>query len=216
MTMEKTLAVIPGTFNPVTKAHIHMGEIIRQLMPEAMVVYVPTKTGFLQSWKHMDMREIMPDEARAHLLQDALSGTGFTVDLCEINDETTGKTFDTLTYLAKKYGVDKKNLWWVCGTDKLTELNRWYRADDIMSTFRLIVIQRNDDDSEREIRENPFLSKYRDRITLVPDEEKYLTISSTKVRNAMDEGHLENVRNLLPDAVYERLTEEMKGEQDNA
>lgn len=57
------LAVITGTFNPLTKAHISMGLLAQKKLGEdSCIVYVPSRHDFLTGWKEMPDKDILSDK----------------------------------------------------------------------------------------------------------------------------------------------------------
>lgn len=158
--MEK-LAVITGTFNPLTKAHISMGLLAEKKFQEnCHVVYVPCRHDFLTGWKEMKDTDILSDENRLSLLRTVLPSYGFAVDTCELDGAVSGYTYDTLCYLCEKYHVLRKNCYYVCGSDKLPELYRWKYAEAFLSAFSFLVFSRNEDDLPDLLSSSPLVSEY--------------------------------------------------------
>jgi len=197
------VAVIGGTYNPTTMAHINLGVLAAERLHVDQVVYVPSKTEFLKEWKQMSSKEILSDETRIALLQQSIAEcTRLTavVDDCEITGESSGKTYDTLKLIKEKYHADQ--VYWVMGSDKLDELHRWYRSEELMKQYQFMVIQRDGDYVEELIAQDPWLSNFQNQIITCPAQENMQTISATKVRNAMKTGALEQIKELVPKAVY--------------
>ncbi len=62
------LAVITGTFNPLTKAHISMGLLARNKSSEdSRIVYVPSRHDILTGWKEMPDKDILSEKDRLSL-----------------------------------------------------------------------------------------------------------------------------------------------------
>lgn len=213
MKKKSAVAVIGGTFNPTTIAHINLGIVATQVLNADKVIYVPSKTDFLKEWKQMNSQDIMSDETRVQLLQESIAaqlGLNAEVEDCEITGKTSGKTYDTLTFIQKKY--DAENVYWVMGSDKLCELNRWYRWEELMEQYHFLVIQRDGDDVADMIESSCWLSRYQNRIRIVPAEQKMQTISATRVRNAMKSGAIDQIRELVPHVVYRYLEQMISGQ----
>ena len=49
----KKFAIIGGSFNPVTKAHVEIGQIASKELPGWQILYIPAPDHFLTSWKSM-------------------------------------------------------------------------------------------------------------------------------------------------------------------
>lgn len=204
--MSRKLAVITGTFNPTTNAHLALADIAKKTVGgECVVVFVPAKHSFLNSWKHMNDTEIISDERRLRMLEEAAKNRGFLCSDCEINGTVSGKTIDTLKYLSYFYGVKRENTYYVCGSDKLPELERWYQADELLSNYRFLVIQRNYDQIGDILKSSQFLMRHRNSFVIIHGYEENQDVSATAIRNVMKEGKIEAVKQSVPANVYREL-----------
>lgn len=205
--MNDKLAVITGTFNPTTNAHLALGEIARNsLGDECIVVFVPARHSFLASWKHMDNAEIIPDEKRFSMLSTAAMSRGYDTSDCEIHGIVSGKTIDTLQYLSSIYGIRKERTYYVCGSDKLPELEIWHRADELLSDYQFLVIQRNHDDIPAIIQSSDFLRRHQGSLHFVTGDEENQEISASVVRKALQSGEAPYaIKNLVPENVFAEL-----------
>ena len=52
----KKFAIIGGSFNPVTKAHVEIGQIAARELPGWQILYIPAPDRFLTSWKSMEKK----------------------------------------------------------------------------------------------------------------------------------------------------------------
>lgn len=52
----KKFAIIGGSFNPVTKAHVEIGQIASKELPGWQILYIPAPDRFLTSWKSMEKK----------------------------------------------------------------------------------------------------------------------------------------------------------------
>lgn len=205
--MNHKLAVITGTFNPTTNAHLALGDIAKNsLGDECIVVFVPARYSFLTSWKHMDDTEIIPDGKRFSMLSTAAMSRGYDASDCEINGVVSGKTIDTLRYLSSVYGIRKENVYYVCGSDKLPELETWHRAEELLNDYQFLVIQRNHDDIQAIIQSSDFLCRHQNSLHFVTGDEKNQKISASAVRKALQSGETPCViKSLVPDNVFVEL-----------
>lgn len=183
----KKFAIIGGSFNPVTKAHVEIGQIAAKELPGWQILYIPAPDRFLTSWKAMEQHDILSGEQRLRLLKKATESHGFLCEDCEVYGKTSAKTYDTMQYLRNSYGGDTQ-LIYVCGTDKLSELSIWYRAEGIFELAKILVIPRDGDEPEKMIEEIPFLRGHRDRILISHEPRIYPNFSATKVRESIKAG----------------------------
>ena len=93
-----------------------------------------------------------------------------------------------------------------CCSDKLVELETgWKYTDEILRQFGVVCLQRSNDDCETLIETDPFLSKYKDCITLLRTPEKYQNYSSSRIRKLLRSKHPDvgELRRLLPPELYD-------------
>lgn len=204
MKEKQQIAMIGGSFNPVTKAHVEMGRIAaKELGTDWEVLYVPAPDRFLTSWKEMKPQDILSGEQRLGLLRRAVEPEGFFCEDCEVYGRTSGRTYDTIRYLKERRGEDTAFLY-VCGTDKLPELQRWYRADDLFDMAGILVISRDGDDPKQLIQSSPFLMKRKDRILISQEPRRYPDYSATKVRESIKAGDM-RWKDMVPETVQDEL-----------
>ncbi len=170
----KKFAIIGGSFNPVTKAHVEIGQIASQRTARlADFIYPGTRSLFdimeVDGEKTISCRE----NSDLYLLEKAVKPHGFLCEDCEVLGKTSARTYDTMQYLRDRYGQETQ-LVYVCGTDKLSELSTWYNPEGIFTLSKILVIPRDGDEPEKMIEEIPFLSERRDRI-LVSHEPTHLS-----------------------------------------
>ena len=104
----KKFAIIGGSFNPVTKAHVEIGQIASKELPGWQILYIPAPDRFLTSWKSMEKKEILSGEKRLLLLEKAVKLYGFLCEDCEVFGKTSARTYDTMQYLRDRYGQDRR------------------------------------------------------------------------------------------------------------
>lgn len=206
MVTTERIAMIGGSFNPVTLAHIELGQIVkRELGEDCRVIYVPAPDRFLSSWKEMDSHDILSGAQRLELLWLAAMPHGFECSDCELRGLTSAKTFDTLAFLKAQYKCDR--ICYVCGSDKLLELERWYRADELVRDNEFFIIPRDEDAPARMIEGNAFLNRYRANFMISKSERRYPDFSATQVRESLKKGN-ERWRSMVPieaQAALERM-----------
>ena len=197
----KKIVFIFGTFNPITNAHIRMGELAKTKFPDARIVYIPSKDRFLRGWKGMDEGSVMDGETRLMLMRDALSSYGFEASDIEMSEEMTGRTYDTLTALHAKYPESE---FYICmGTDKLKEIHLWYKGEDLIKENKWLIIRRGNVPFDAQASE--MILKNRENFTEILND-SFENVSASLVREALKEGHLETIKALVPANVYEYLT----------
>lgn len=197
--MANEVVLIFGTFNPVTNAHIGMGIAAKRALPEADIVYVPSSGRFLHSWKNLDVQNTLSDEDRVMLLRSAAANYGFGVETIEVDGTVDGRTYHTVQYFKN---LGKKVI--ICmGMDKVPEFHIWYKGEELLRENRLLICTRSNthiDDVATEL-----VRQYRDHFTEIEMGEDTQNVSATQIREAYLNGTLEQVRDRMPEVVYEYL-----------
>ncbi len=193
-----------GTFNPVTTAHVNMGKAVRKALPESDVVYIPSNGRFLHSWKNLDRRNRLSDGDRVRLLREAVEPLGFRVDTLEVDGIVDGKTYYTVQY----YKDRGKEVVICMGMDKLGELQKWYRGEELLRENRFLICTRGNvrlRDAATEL-----VNRYLDHFQELPMQEETQNVSATQIREAFLAGELERARDQMPENVYRYFREKSR------
>ncbi|GEM_PF-289458 len=197
--------LIMGTFNPATQAHICLGQLVNQAMPQADVWYVPAMDSFLYSWKCFGKAGVMPGATRIRLLREAIAEAGFPAQVSEIEVKglVDGKTVRTAAYFRDNLGYERT---FICfGTDKIAELERWENGEQLLRENHILVVTRGGDRLADVMTD--FTRRFQSHFVELKNKAVYEGISSTNVREAYMDGKIEEVRDFLPACVYRYLTE---------
>lgn len=192
-------ALICGTFNPPTNAHMDMGRAAREVLgKEVNVTYVPTADQYLRKWKGYKEGIIMPAHQRLSLLFVAAASHGFTVSGVEIDGVVNGKTYNTIKY----FGFDDSVL--CTGIDNIAQMQKWYRWEELVRRTRLLVYDREGYEITPEAEEVLRKARRVDHASLWASNAK---ISSTLVRRLYMEKNMDELKRLVPECVYKYLEE---------
>jgi nicotinate-nucleotide adenylyltransferase len=172
-----------GAFNPPTKAHIELGDLVRRALGYDRVIYVPTKSDYIENTQKKNFA--FSNEERLSMLRDvSVMRPWMSVCDYELTASQQPRTYQTLQYLKKTYHCDELKL--LMGTDKLEELDPmkgiWMFSEEICREFGIVVMERSRDDARRIIQRNAFLMKMNKCFTIVKTPDTYADISSTQVR----------------------------------
>lgn len=166
------IGILGGSFNPPHKMHL---EIARELINKQYVdkvIYVPTGS------KYKYKNNLLPDKNRLEMLQIATKND----DFLEVSDyelkEDVVYTYETLDYFKKLYPEDL--IYFICGTDNLSYMDKWKNGLEILSNYKILVIKRDTDNIDDIL--NKF-KKYKDNI-IISDVEPN-AVSSTEIRNKL-------------------------------
>lgn len=186
-----------GTFNPPTNAHVQMGITAKKVLgDECKIIYVPTNDVYIRDRKHYKEGSVMRGRTRVTLLAEAVYPYDFTVSSVEVDGEVDGKTFNTLEYLGDRDSV-------LCvGTDNIHKIKKWYRHEDLLAKYRLLIFDRDGYAKSPSDILGPEV-----RWEIAHLDKSCNGLSATLVRDLYIKGELEKVKDLVPLNVFKYLSE---------
>lgn len=190
--MNKTgIAVFGGSFNPPTVAHINLAKQVLEEMNEIeKVIFVPVSTKY-------NKKGLAPDEVRFNMLKNICnSQENLEVSDLELKSERQLYTIETLRIIEEQ--KPEKEIYFLIGTDNLKELETWYKPDELLKNFKIIVLDRGEDNTEDIIEKSEFLKKYKSSFIKLKNMKK-MNISSTYIREQLKLGN--NVQDLVPEEI---------------
>jgi len=201
----RTAIIIPGTFNPVTEAHIAMGLTLHEKYPEADIWYVPSTDRY--SYKKLKGTVFLTGEERCQLLKKSLSlidaDRKFYVASIEVDGTVDGYTYNTIEYIRNFFKYDKVSL--CIGQDNLKKLERWFHIEDLLATTPILVVNRNGKTITAEA--SSFVLKHQNCFTPIEMDSKFSQISATNIREAFYQNDFDQIEELVPPPVYHYLLE---------
>lgn len=191
---ENNIVVLGGTFNPLSKAHGYIIKLASKIVKASKMILVPTSDKFLKSWKEFDSNNIISSEVRIAILNE-FNKRNKNVEISHLElDGITYKTFDTLTKIKEEN--PEANIYFIFGSEKLSELQKWYRYKDLLENFNFIVIQRNKDNINDLLEKNEYLQGFLLNFIFVEDKKDIAFISSTKIREAIKNKDFSTIKDL--------------------
>ena len=181
--MKKNKIIIyPGTFNPITKAHIHLAQFACSLLDAKFLLFLPTGTNWSKKEKISgDTRFDM-----IHLSLKDIGGTQLRVSPYELLHTTSG-TYESLEELKKyhAFSMYEYEYYILLGDDNLFDLPRWINADKLLKEYNFLVLNRNYNNQELEekINRDVKLSLYKKNIIVL--ENKTYSMSSSYIRDCI-------------------------------
>ncbi|WP_066871076.1 nicotinate (nicotinamide) nucleotide adenylyltransferase [Clostridium mediterraneense] len=183
------IAIYGGSFNPPTIAHENIARDILSLSDINKLIYLPVgdaykKKNLIESNYRYEMLKIISNKL---VLED------FNIEISTLEMDTDRRlyTIESLRILKEKY---KKDLAFVMGTDNIKEFNSWSNPKSLLEEFYFIVIEREEDDVSKLIKENHLLNKYQDKFLILKDT-SYKSVSSTYIRENI--GNIELVQSYI-------------------
>ena len=126
--------------------------------------------------------------------------SNFIISDIDFYEEKSLPTINTLEEMQKKY--PDKEIWFLIGSDNLKYLHTWDRAEDIVSKYKVLIMERENDQFDEIIENNSLLLKYKENLIKLKQELRS-NYSSTYVRNQIKAN--KSVRYLLPEEVYKYI-----------
>ena len=189
--MTKT-GIFGGSFNPIHNGHIQLARQLREAagLDEVWLMVSPQNPLKEQTG-------LLADELRLQMAQQALADEPFIhVRDYEFHLPKPSYTWNTLQALKADFPDREFEL--LIGGDNWEHFSRWYRADDIVSNYRLIVYPRRGSDID--------LTNLPPTVTVVNAE--LLDISSTDIRRRVRRS--QSIKDLVPDSILDAVTEYYK------
>ena len=184
------IGILGGSFNPPHKMHLDMGINLINKQYVDKVIYVPTGS------KYKYKNNLLPDKNRLEMLEII---TNKYKDLCVNDYELKSEvvyTYQTLKYFKEMNPNDE--IYFICGTDNLSYMDKWMNSEEILSNYKILVIRRNNENIDNLLGK---FNKYRKNIVIADVEQS--NISSTDIRERIR--NRKNVLDVLDKDVYEYI-----------
>ena len=154
------IGIFGGSFNPPHNMHKNIAlELIKKEYLDE-IIYVPAGDKY-------NKKGLISFNHRINMVNLSLSDIG--------NKDDYQYTYQTLDYFKS---INKEDdIYFICGTDNLKELDTWKRYEYILENYKLLVIRRNSDNIDEILNK---YKKYKNNIIIADVESKGL--SSTLVR----------------------------------
>ena len=183
-----SIGIFGGSFNPIHNGHL---QLARQLREAAGLDEVWLMVSPQNPLKQQD--DLLDDDLRLQLARQAVgSEQGIVVSDYEFRLPRPSYTWNTLQALERDF-PDREFVLMI-GGDNWERFQHWYRADDIVARYPIVVYPRRDSDI--------------DRTTLPPTvkvvEADLLDISSTDIRRRVREG--KTIAGMVPDTILTAVT----------
>ncbi|MBO5398003.1 MAG: nicotinate (nicotinamide) nucleotide adenylyltransferase [Clostridia bacterium] len=189
----KKIIVFGGAFNPPLNSHFSLAEqIVNEYENVEKIIFVPVNSKYQKS------EALLSNEHRYNMLKLVCEqNENFEVSDIELKSDRPLYTIETLNILQKQY--PNNEIVFTTGTDNLREFDTWHEAEQIVRNFKILVLERDEDNMDDIIALNPFLSANKSSFIKVKENIRS-NLSSTFVRDKIRRG--KSIRYLIPDEVY--------------
>ena len=192
---KRSIVIFGGSFNPPHNSHFSIAQqVLNQYEEVEKVIFVPVnkkypKQGLLANFHRYNMLKLVANKNKDFIISDM-----------DFKEEKSLPTIETLKEIQKQY--PDKQICFLTGSDNLKEIHTWDNAEEIVSKYKIIIMERGTDNLEEIIQNNPLLFKYRENFIKV-NQEIRSNCSSTYVRNLLHKG--KSIKYLVPNEVFEYI-----------
>lgn len=183
------IGIFGGSFNPPHKMHKKIAKSLIKKGYVDKVIFVPTgtkyeyKANLISNEKRVDMLSLMIEKEKNMLISKY-----------ELQEKAV-YTYETLKHFKKRYKND--DIYFICGTDNLSYIDKWKHGKEILKNYKILVIKRNTNQIE------PLLEKYKQyKKNIIVTTIKEKTISSTKIRAYLNKNNGLKARLYIDKNVY--------------
>ena len=186
------LGIFGGSFNPPHNMHTDIANYMINQQYVDKVVFVPTgskyayKNNLIEEEHRLNMLEILSKKNENILVSDY-----------ELKSEVV-YTIDTLRHFKELYPNDE--IYFICGLDNFSYIDKWKNGEEILSNYKIIVINRDGNDLDE------LLVKYNDyKDNIIVSNMEMKDISSTYIRDNIKE--IDKVKEFIDEDVLRYIYE---------
>ena len=194
---KKGIAIFGGSFNPPLNSHVILAkEIINKFDAIEKLIFVPVSTKYQKE-------DLIQDEHRYNMLKLICNKENkLEVSDIELKSDKQLYTIQTLDIFKNKY--ENYDIYFVMGTDNLKEFRTWKEPEKILANYKIIILERNDDNIYEIINNDELLNKYKQSLIKI-DEIDRILLSSTMIRKKIK--NREDVKQFIDEDVLEYIRE---------
>jgi nicotinate (nicotinamide) nucleotide adenylyltransferase len=203
--------IMGGAFDPFHQAHFFIASSMRTLGICSEVLVMPT-------FRNQFDKVMTNPSHRARMVKIHLSEYGFDSDSSlsairlntfEIDNQLTGGTHDVLkAFFKKQKQYAPENTGYIIGVDQANSITLWKHWQELLKTYRFVVVNRKKDGLDIEPKSLWFLDEPHCFVE-IPIADGTLDMSSSQIRHMCATGHRKNIRGegLVSAGVYEYICE---------
>lgn len=195
MENRKSIVIYGGSFNPPHNVHFLIAEqVLKQYVEVEKVVFIPVNNKYPKSG-------IIENEHRYQMLKRVIDKKEkFELSDLDMHGEKSVLTINVLEQMEKQY--KNREMWVLVGSDNLKKIHKWYRSEDLLKNYKILVMERDGDSVEEIIEENELLKRNKSNIKKLNQDIKS-NLSATYIRSKIEEG--KNIREFVPEEVVEYI-----------
>lgn len=188
---KKKIGIYGGSFNPITYLHLlTLERAIEEFELDQCIIEPVNDSYYKKELIHYNHRKNIVNlaiENNDKLILGEYEGTQFVQP----------NTIETLKYYKELFGWCE--IYFICGSDNLKQIYTWANYDSILENFKIICIQRDNDNVYQDIiLRDKHLLKNKNNITVI-HENVTNNVSSSAIRNLVRANM--SIKYLLPENV---------------
>lgn len=164
-----------GSFDPIHIGHIEAAKKAIEKLNIDKVIFIPTNQTPLKS-----NNLVASNKDRYNMILKSIKeNKKLDVSDYEIKKQDVSYTYNTVKYFKQIYKEDE--LYFLIGTDRVKDLEKWYNIDKLKNLITFIFVPRNNENLKEIIAKNDFLKKINYVILELP----IIEISSSYIREKL-------------------------------
>lgn len=192
--MKNKILIFGGTFNPIHNGHLILAEHCINEEGFDKVVFIPTMNPYYKDTLDFDIR--------LKMLKMAIKDNDkFAYSSIEKRYNLEGKLYLILEKISK---LSDDDITILIGSDSLMNLDWWYKIDEILKNYKILVLKRDDEDETIDIKIAEYKEKYGADIKVLNN--KRVEISSSMIREMIKNG--KSIKYLVRDDVEKFIRDE--------
>lgn len=192
--MKNKILIFGGTFNPIHNGHLILAEHCINEEGFDKVVFIPTMNPYYKDTLDFDIR--------LKMLKMAIKDNDkFAYSSIEKKYNLEGKLYLILEKISK---LSDDDITILIGSDSLMNLDWWYKIDEILKNYKILVLKRDDEDEAISIKIAEYKEKYGADIKVLNN--KRVEISSSMIREMIKNG--KSIKYLVRDDVEKFIRDE--------
>ena len=192
--MKNKILIFGGTFNPIHNGHLILAEHCINEECFDKVVFIPTMNPYYKGTLDFD--------TRLKMLKMAIKDNDkFAYSSIEKKYNLEGKLYLILEKISK---LSDDDITILIGSDSLMNLDWWYKIDEILKNYKILVLKRDDEDEAISIKIAEYKEKYGADIKVLNN--KRVEISSSMIREMIKNG--KSIKYLVRDDVEKFIRDE--------
>ena len=192
--MKNKILIFGGTFNPIHNGHLILAEHCINEECFDKVFFIPTMNPYY--------KDTLDFDTRLKMLKMAIKDNDkFAYSSIEKRYNLEGKLYLILEKISK---LSDDDITILIGSDSLMNLDWWYKIDEILKKYKILVLKRDDEDEAISIKIAEYKEKYGADIKVLNN--KRVEISSSMIREMIKNG--KSIKYLVRDDVEKFIRDE--------